>query len=356
MKTRTRASLPAAMVAWCALVFVDSVRAEAAYSDYESCLLAKVEIAPEAVVVSELRQECREEVVLTDSEEAGMTRHEYSISTEDSLLYQRLEREITVESFPSILTPHNRNYILPVSYIHEPNGAPYQSAHGDSAFADDLDNLEVKFQLSIKFRLAGGFLHKKDRLYFGFTALSFWQAYNTQVSAPFRETNYEPEIFWVSSLPWRPLGIDGSLIGLGYSHESNGGTGHLSRSWNRLYANLSFEKGRYVFSIKPWWRIPESEKESPLDASGDDNPDIEHYMGHFEFAAAQRIGEHEVSLMLRNNLDSENRDAMRLEWAFPLWGNVRGFAQYYNGYGESLIDYNVRIERLGVGILISSLF
>ncbi len=323
---------------------------------YESCLLEKIESASDDAAVSQLRRECLEETRQEEPSGPGMTQHEYSISTEDSLLYQRLEREIGVESLPSILTPHNRNYILPLSYVREPNGEPYQSTPGDNAFARELDNLEVKFQLSIKFRLAGGFFHKNDRLYFGFTALSFWQAYNKLVSAPFRETNYEPEIFWVSSLPWRPFGIDGSLLGVGYSHESNGGTGQLSRSWNRLYANLSFEKGRYVFSVKPWWRIPEREKRSPFDASGDDNPDIEHYMGHFEFAAAQRIGEHEVSLMLRNNMDTDKKGAVRLEWAYPLWGNVRGFAQYYNGYGESLIDYNVRIERIGVGILISSLF
>ena len=31
--------------------------------------------------------------------------------------------------------------------------------------------------------------------------------------------------------------------------------------------------------FKPWYRISESEKETPLDPRGDDNPDIYKYMG-----------------------------------------------------------------------------
>jgi len=42
------------------------------------------------------------------------------------------------------------------------------------------------------------YLHDEDSsgLYFGFTAMSFWQVYNDAVSKPFRETNYEPEVFY----------------------------------------------------------------------------------------------------------------------------------------------------------------
>jgi phospholipase A1 len=139
------------------------------------------------------------------------------------------------------------------------------------------------------------------------------------------------------------------------SHQSNGRGGNLSRSWNRVYANLQFEKDNLVVSVKPWWRIPEDKKDDPLDAAGDDNPDIEKYLGHFEFTTLYRRGDHEWSLMLRNNLRSDNKGAVQLEWAFPLWRGVRGYAQYFNGYGESLIDYNAHMERIGIGILLTDL-
>jgi phospholipase A1 len=139
------------------------------------------------------------------------------------------------------------------------------------------------------------------------------------------------------------------------SHQSNGRGGSLSRSWNRIYTNFVFEKENFVVSLKPWWRIPEDEKEDPLDASGDDNPDITDYMGNFELTTLYRRHDHEFSLMLRNNLEGDNYGAVQLEWTFPLWRGVRGYAQYFNGYGESLIDYDAHIERFGIGILLTDL-
>ena len=111
-----------------------------------------------------------------------------------------------------------------------------------------------------------------------------------------------------------------------------------------------------VYRLKAWWRIPEDEKDDPSDSDGDDNPDIEDYLGNFEFTAVYRNYEHEISVMLRNNLDSDdNHGAIQLGWTFPLQRRFRGYVQYFNGYGESLIDYNADIERIGIGILLSDL-
>jgi phospholipase A1 len=101
--------------------------------------------------------------------------------------------------------------------------------------------------------------------------------------------------------------------------------------------------------------MPESPKDDLLDPHGDDNPDIEDYMGNFEFTTAYRHDNQEFSVMLRNNLQSENRGAVQLEWTFPMYKRLRGYVEYFNGYGESLIDYNAHLQRIGIGFMLSDL-
>ncbi|MEQ8860992.1 MAG: phospholipase A [Pseudomonadales bacterium] len=305
----------------------------------QACLLRQLEQAADDATVADIRAACAEEESLSG----------------ESLLLGRLRREEAAEEITSLLTPHKANYFLPVTYARHPNLDPFENELGEILTGNDLDNVETKFQLSLKFSLAGDLLLPRDRLYFGFTTLAFWQAFNQNVSAPFRETNYEPELFWSTPVDWGPFDLDAGLITLGLSHQSNGRGGSLSRSWNRVYANFQFEKEKLVVSLKPWWRIPEGRKDDPLDADGDDNPDIEKYLGYFELSSTYRRRNHELSLMLRNNLRSDNRGAVQLEWTFPLWRGIRGYAQYFNGYGESLIDYDENMERIGIGILLNDL-
>ena len=136
------------------------------------------------------------------------------------------------------------------------------------------------------------------------------------------------------------------MVWLGIVHQSNGRGGVLSRSWNRVFANFIIERGNFALAIKPWWRIPESTSE-------DDNSNITDYLGHGKITAAYKWGENVFSLMLRNNLESGfQRGAAQVSWAFPL-GNypyLKGYVQYFTGYGMSLIDYNEYSNCIGIGI------
>ena len=271
-----------------------------------------------------------------------------------SLVVDRLERERAVQDNRSVLLAHKRNYFLPISYAKHPNNEPIEDIFDDAD--DTLDNTEALFQLSLKVELADELFTESGALYAGFTIRSWWQAYNSDISSPFRETNYEPELFWLTPVPWNVFGGDATVAGLGIVHQSNGRSQLFSRSWNRIYGSLIWERSRYVFGLKVWWRIPEDDKDDPLDSDGDDNPDIEDYMGNFEFVTAYRSNHHEYSMMLRNNLDADdNKGAIQLDWTFPLHKRLRGYAQFFNGYGESLIDYDAHIERVGIGILLSDL-
>lgn len=285
---------------------------------------------------------------------AAESEPESADSENGSLVNNRIERERAVQDNRSVLLAHKRNYILPLTWASNPNDDVFEI--GSSDFGEDLDNVEIQFQLSIKAVLSENVIMDRDALFVGATVRAFWQAYNSDISAPFRETNYEPEIYWATPVPWQVLGGDASYVLLGLSHQSNGRSQLFSRSWNRLYGTLVWERWRWVFAFKAWWRIPEDEKDEPGEAEGDDNPDIEDYLGNFEFTTAYRRNDQEVSVMLRNNLDTdENRGAIQIDYTFPLKRRFRGYVQFFNGYGESLIDYNEHIERIGVGILLSDL-
>ena len=271
-----------------------------------------------------------------------------------SLVIERIERERAAQDNRAVLLAHKRNYILPLTYSPDPNDDVFDT--GSSDFGADLDHVEMQFQLSLKAPIAESLITEQDALFFAFTVRAFWQAYNKEISAPFRETNYEPEIYWATPVPWEIFGGDANFFALGLSHQSNGRSQLFSRSWNRLYGIVGWERWRFLFALKAWWRIPEDDKDDPLDPEGDDNPDIEDYLGNFEFTTVYRGNDNELSVMLRNNLDfDDNRGALQLDWTFPLHRRFRGYLQYFDGYGESLIDYNADIERIGIGILLSDL-
>jgi len=241
-----------------------------------------------------------------------------------------------------LFRPHRPNYFLPIKYSSSPNNTPFQGALIQPDLG--LDKLETELQLSFKIKgMEGVFGHDNADLWFGYTITSFWQAYNSTISSPFRETNYEPEAMLEFRTDYEIGGFRGRFLNLGLAHQSNGRSEGLSRSWNRVYAQFGFERNNLALLIRPWYRIPERDE--------DDNPDIEDYMGHGDLLAVYRKGRNAYSLLLRNNFKrSDNRGALKLNWSFPLYGRLKGYVQYFNGYGESLIDYNHSQQSFGLGV------
>lgn len=115
--------------------------------------------------------------------------------------------------------------------------------------------------------------------------------------------------------------------------------------------NIGFERDNFALMLRPWYRISE-------DSSDDNNADIDDYVGRGDLTAFYRWNEHDFSLMLRHSLQggSDSHGAMQFDWAFPISGKLRGHFQLFDGYGESLIDYNHRATYAGLGVSLLNWF
>lgn len=238
-------------------------------------------------------------------------------------------------------------YVLPVFATSNQNDRP-TSPNPDNTVptAQQLQNVEAKFQLSLKTKaIQDVFGDAGGDLWIGYTQSSRWQVYNSKLSRPFRETNYEPEAMLVFNTHYDMLGWQGRLLGIGVDHQSNGRSNPLSRSWNRVIADVGFERNGWTVMVRPWWRIPEGR-------STDDNPDISDYMGRGEVQIVHEWNGQEFGLMLRHSMrgGSRSHGAGQFTWSFPVGGNLRGYMELFKGYGESLIDYNHNATYLGVGV------
>lgn len=248
------------------------------------------------------------------------------------------------------IRPYQPVYLLPLYHNSSPNVRPTSPNPANTvARAENLDQNETKFQLSLKTKVMENMFGENGDLWFAYTQSSRWQVYSEDISRPFRETNYEPELIFTWNSSWSGMkeatGWEPRLLGLSVNHQSNGRALPLSRSWNRLIGMLAFENKDTMLQLRPWVRISE-------DPAEDDNPDISEFMGRGDMLLVHKHKGHEYSLLTRHNFrgGDQSRGAVQFDWAFPLTSNLRGHFQYFTGFGESLIDYNHKSDYLGLGL------
>lgn len=241
------------------------------------------------------------------------------------------------------LRHHRRLYVLPVSITDNVNRRPRSPAPGhDTVVNLPNKDTEAKFQVSAK---ALAWRAPIGDLWIGYTQSSRWQVYQGGISRPFRETNHEPEIILNVPIDFEILGWRARMAGVSLNHQSNGRALPLSRSWNRVIGHVGLERDGWSLMVRPWMRIKE-------ESAKDDNPDISDHIGRAELTLAhESAGGQHTALRLRHSLrgGERSRGSAEFEWAFPLAGRLHGFAQIFSGYGESLIDYNIRQTRVGLG-------
>lgn len=229
------------------------------------------------------------------------------------------------------LTLHDEMFILPYTHSDRYNG----------------EQAEVVFQLSAKQAVAG------SRFYFAYTQISYWQAYNVAESAPFRNTDYNPELFYRAQRRAWGGGVVGADVG--FEHESNGQRELLSRSWNQFYAAPHYQAGALLARLKLRWRVPEDEKEEPGAAKGDDNPGINDYLGHADLHLYYRWDSGIQAHLLARGNPATGRGFASLNLSRPLPHEQSAWLvlAVSHGYGESLLDYDRLVSRVGIGFMLA---
>jgi len=230
-------------------------------------------------------------------------------------------------SLPGRLALHKPNYVMPLTWRER---------------SSDAADVELEFQISLKHPIGPW------PIYFGYTQTSYFRWLDEDNSRPFRETTYNPEL-WYRFRPGR-LRPDWLGLDLGLEHESNGEDAPESRSWNRVYARPWADYGPWAVSLKLWYRLPEEAKDEPTDPEGDDNPRILEFYGHHELKVGYTMADGDwLELSTRYAFDAE-RGAARLRYATVTpEGSSYLYFEVFSGYGESLETFKRNRTRVGIG-------
>lgn len=203
-------------------------------------------------------------------------------------------------------------------------------------------NSDAKFQVSIRHRLTNSKLPFKTYLFLTYTQKAIWDVFKN--SFPFRDLNYNPTIGFGKALMSKNRFL-GSVL-FQFEHESNGKDGEDSRSWNKisLTSNIFFDRN-WSMSAKAW---------IPIYDGG--NRDMAKYAGWCDIGGAYKSSDTKYCFSMVINKRAVNNCSANLilNFAVRLFSdeNEYLFAEFYNGYGECLLDYKDYRQRLRVGFVI----
>jgi phospholipase A1 len=256
---------------------------------------------------------------------------------------QRIKEEKKASN-PFVIAFYKPTYVIPYYYTFSPDNAIYR---GNTPNGESLKNDEIKYQLSFKVPVWKNIFGSVSSLYFAYTQMSYWQAYNR--NAFFRSTDYEPEFFLQNEFNWR-VSKDWQInsINIGLVHQSNGYGNSLERSWNRAYLNMIASTEHWAIAVKPWIIFHDSVYE-------EQNPNMANFLGYGTILVACKFSGNTISLETRNFIESGGRrSGNTLSWSFPMTKYLNGYVQVFSGYGQSLIEYDHRTNSVGLGFSLSN--
>lgn len=215
---------------------------------------------------------------------------------------------------------------------------------------NDEWNWSMRFQLSFKYLLTDKILRDDDSLFFGYTQTSVMDL--SYPSAPFHDSSYRPSLFYEiadgerkrrkGSLPW---------LQAGYEHESNGKARPDSRSMDIFFLRPCFYFGspdgtHLRFAPKVWTYLGQG-----------GNSDMEHYRGYADLLGILDIGkdegffsESQIAVTLRKGA-YWHYGSLQVDAAYPLGSTFFLHLQYFNGFGETILDFDKRETQYRLGFM-----
>lgn len=204
-------------------------------------------------------------------------------------------------------------------------------------------NSDVKFQVSIAQRLTKSTLPFNTYLYLFYTQKCMWNVFEN--SMPMRDFNFNPGIGLAKHLFVKNRYV--GKVTLMIEHESNGRDGIESRSWNKVsLASNIFIDPNFMVHGKVWIPI----------IDGQNNQDILYYSGIYQVGTTyttpnKRFG-FALTMVKRKGWNFKYNTIWEVNYRLFKDENQFLFLQYYNGYGENLLDYNQYHSRLRIGLVI----
>lgn len=254
-----------------------------------------------------------------------------------------------------IISPSKEDVLNVDSVKQAFEDAPYFSLYKDNYFIfgpsigprPTRTNTNVKFQISVAQRLTRSTLPGGSYLYLFYTQKCFWNV--LEKSFPMTDLNFNPGIGIT-----RPIFVKNRFIGkitLVLEHESNGRDSIQSRSWNKisLAANMLIDPKIMIYG-KFW--IPFID--------GQNNRDFLDYVGIYSFGISYMPFNHRFAATLlvtkRKGWNFNYNTMFEMSYKIGRRTNQYLFLQYYNGYGEGLLDYKQFKSQLRVGFVIRPRF
>ncbi len=251
----------------------------------------------------------------------------------DTVLEQEIESQNKKGNDHDLINLYKPTYVLP---FYQTNNQFQEIYYNETPNNQLVKREELKAYFSFLIPIVRHVYENKPiALNFAYSQLMYWQVYAK--SQYFRETNYEPELFLENYFN-KYMSAQ-----LGLNHQSNGRGGYLERSWNRGYLQLKFTGKQWLVQVRGWALLAENQ------SSNLHNPDIAYYLGYENVVLSYKIGKWKTSVEAQNIESGFDRGFVQVTASYPILKAISVYGQFFNGYGQSLIEYNHKNTGFGIG-------